>query len=154
MVVSEFCFHHCWHRCQSGSGGSVIKWPPRYGSLILLVRIRIPTICQRFKEMSLYAPYSLLLISNKFWMGGGGEGGSAEGRREGENKRSGGVGAGRLSYFMQLSGPSSAIKFLYAPAPPPPTVWALKPSSWALHLLGLSRANTCVCKCGYAGMHT
>jgi hypothetical protein len=30
------------------------------------------------------------------------------------------------------SGPSSAIKFLYAPAPPPPSVWALKPPSWAL----------------------
>jgi hypothetical protein len=25
-----------------------------------------------------------------------------------------------------------AIKFLYAPAPPYPTVWALKPPSWAL----------------------
>jgi hypothetical protein len=25
-----------------------------------------------------------------------------------------------------------AIKFLYAPAPPPPTVWALKPPSWVL----------------------
>ncbi len=30
------------------------------------------------------------------------------------------------------SGPSRAIKFLYAPAPPPPTVCALKPPSWAL----------------------
>jgi hypothetical protein len=29
-------------------------------------------------------------------------------------------------------GPSRAIKFLYEPAPPPPTVWALKPPSWAL----------------------
>ncbi len=27
------------------------------------------------------------------------------------------------------SGPSRANKFLYAPAPPPPSVWALKPSS-------------------------
>jgi hypothetical protein len=42
-----------------------------------------------------YVPYSCLLISNKFVMGG--------------------------------SGPSRAIKFLYAPAPPPPSVWALKP---------------------------
>jgi hypothetical protein len=33
---------------------------------------------------------------------------------------------------MQLSGPSRVIKFLYAPAPPSPTVWALKPPSWAL----------------------
>jgi hypothetical protein len=42
---------------------------------------------------------------------------------EGENKRGGGVGgagAGRLSYFMHLSGLSRAIKILYAPAPPPP----------------------------------
>jgi hypothetical protein len=33
---------------------------------------------------------------------------------------------------MHLSGPSSAIKFLYAPATPLPTVRALKPPSWAL----------------------
>jgi hypothetical protein len=46
---------------------------------------------------------------------------------------------------MHLSGPSRAIKFLYAPeqpkqgdyvlyapALPPPTVWAPKPPSWAL----------------------
>jgi hypothetical protein len=33
---------------------------------------------------------------------------------------------------MYLSGQSRAITFLYAPAPPPPTVWALKPPSWAL----------------------
>ena len=40
-----------------------------------------------------------------------------------------------LFYFMHLSGPSRAIKFLYAPAPPPSTlwtVWAPKPPSWAL----------------------
>jgi hypothetical protein len=43
----------------------------------------------------------------------------------------GGAGAWRLSSFMHLSGPR-AIKFLYAPAPPPPTVWALKLPSWAL----------------------
>jgi hypothetical protein len=29
-------------------------------------------------------------------------------------------------------GPSRANKFFYAPAPPPPSVWALKPPSWAL----------------------
>ncbi len=40
--------------------------------------------------------------------------------------------AGQLSSFMHLSGPSRAIKFLYAPASPPPTVWALKSPSWAL----------------------
>ncbi len=39
---------------------------------------------------------------------------------------------GRLSCFMHLSGPSRMIKFLYAPAPPTPSVWALKPPSWAL----------------------
>ncbi len=33
---------------------------------------------------------------------------------------------------MHLNGPSMAIKFLYAPAPPPPTEWSLKPPSWAL----------------------
>ncbi len=50
---------------------------------------------------SLYAPYSLLLISNKFWMGGGGgRWGRSEGAEfNGENKRGG---AGRLSYFMHL----------------------------------------------------
>jgi hypothetical protein len=29
-------------------------------------------------------------------------------------------------------GPSRANKFLYAPAPPTPSVWALKPLSWTL----------------------
>ncbi len=82
---------------------------------------------------SLYAPYNLLLISNKFWMGGEGwgvGGGEARGpswrRRirgvKGENKRGG---AGWLSSLNHLSGPSRVIKFLYSPAPPPPTVWAL-----------------------------
>jgi hypothetical protein len=33
---------------------------------------------------------------------------------------------------MGGSGPSRVNKFLYAPAPPPPSVWALKPPSWAL----------------------
>jgi hypothetical protein len=33
---------------------------------------------------------------------------------------------------MEGSGPSRAIKFLYALAPPPLTVWALKPLLWAL----------------------
>jgi hypothetical protein len=33
---------------------------------------------------------------------------------------------------MGGSGPSRAIKFLYAPAPPPPSVRAPKPTSWAL----------------------
>jgi hypothetical protein len=67
---------------------------------------------------------------------------------EGENKRGGGLGwrggAGRLSYFIHLNGPSRAIKLLCVPAPPSPMVWALKLPSWALHLLGLSLANICV----------
>ncbi len=62
------------------------------------------------------------------WRGGG---------VEGENKK----GWGR------------AIKLLYSYAPPPPTVWTLKPPLWARHLLGLSLANICVCTCRYAGMH-
>ena len=33
---------------------------------------------------------------------------------------------------MGGSGPSRANKLLYAPAPPPPSVEALKPTSWAL----------------------
>ncbi len=73
-------------------------------------------------------------------MGGGGGwgvcGGEARGpiwrgrirRVEGGNKRGG---AGWLSSLMHLSGPSRVIKFLYSPAPPPPTVWALKPPLWA-----------------------
>jgi hypothetical protein len=65
----------------------------------------------------------------------------------------GGGGAGRLSSFMHLSGLSRAIKFLYAPAPLPPGM-GLETSSWALHLLGLSLANICVCTRRYAGMHT
>ncbi len=52
--------------------------------------------------MSLYAPYSLLLISNKFWMGGGGRwgvgGGEARGPSEGENKRGGGEGVEGFLY--------------------------------------------------------
>jgi hypothetical protein len=33
---------------------------------------------------------------------------------------------------MGGSGPSRATNFLYAPAPQPPSVWALKPPPWAL----------------------
>jgi hypothetical protein len=40
--------------------------------------------------------------------------------------------AWRLSSFSHLSGPSRVMKFLYAPAPPPPTLWAPKPPSWSL----------------------
>ncbi len=54
---------------------------------------------------------------------------------------------------MGQGGRSRAIKLLYAPAPPLPTVWALIPPSWALHLFGLTLANICVCTLRYAGMH-
>ncbi len=37
-----------------------------------------------------------------------------------------------ISFVMGGSGPSRANKFLYEPAPPPLSVWALKPPSWAL----------------------
>ncbi len=57
-----------------------------------------------------YVPYCFLFISNKFCNGG----------------------SSPSSSFMHLSGPSREIQFLYAPAPPPPKVWALKPPSWAL----------------------
>jgi hypothetical protein len=40
--------------------------------------------------------------------------------------------AGGLSSFMHLNGLSRVIRFFYAPAPPPSTVWALKPPSWSL----------------------
>jgi hypothetical protein len=80
--------------------------------------------------------------------------GKTPGRHTGrqEGRRGGGVewwrGRGGVG------GRSSAIELLYAPAPPPPTVWVLKPPSWALHLLGLFLANICVCTCRYADMHT
>ncbi len=59
----------------------------------------------------------------------------------------GGAGAGRLSSFTHL----------LSHPPPPPSMGpetSLKPPSWALHLLGLSLANICVCTRRYAGMHT
>ncbi len=37
-----------------------------------------------------------------------------------------------ISFVMWGELPSRAIKFLYAPAPPSPTVLVLKPCSWAL----------------------
>jgi hypothetical protein len=55
-------------------------------------------MCFLCTRASLYAPYSLLLISNKLWMRGGGVGGGEERgpswsvrirRVEGENKRGG-----------------------------------------------------------------
>jgi hypothetical protein len=64
-----------------------------------------------------YVPYSCLLILISFVMGGGGGGGATR--------------AAWLSSFMHRIFPSRAIMFLYAPAPPPPTVWALKPPKWA-----------------------
>ncbi len=76
-------------------------------------------------------------------MGGGGE-------VEGENKRGGGVGvwvgggagAGLLSSIMHMSGPSRVIKFLYSPAPPPPTVWALDLPT--IHPVKVTRGLVCI----------
>ncbi len=122
------------HRCLDNPSANL----RRYVYLKTRNRVYICTYCQwRIHKIKwnkifmhrsapgLYAPYSLLLISNKFWMGGG-EGGESEV----ENKRGGGLGgggagAGWLSSLMHRSGPSRVIKFLYSPVPPPPTVWAL-----------------------------
>jgi hypothetical protein len=48
---------------------------------------------------------------------------------------------------MGGSGPSRAIKFLYAPAPPPPSEWALKPPLWALahKTTSATMINTALC---------
>ncbi len=114
----------------------------------------------RSVHLCIFASHSLLLISNKFWMrrgwGVGGveaSGPSWRGRIRGVKGGENRGGALPLSYFMHLTGPSRAIKLLSAPAPPPPTVWALKPLSWAPPCLGLSMANICVCTRRYAGMH-
>jgi hypothetical protein len=70
-------------------------------------QVRNVTLCT---AAPFYAPYRLLLISNKFWMGG--RGGSQRGRSEGaesegENKKGGGRSR-------------ATVKLLYVPAPPPP----------------------------------
>ncbi len=68
-----------------------------------------------------YAPEAhimYLTVSSSFLISFGKGGGAAR--------------VGRLSSFMHLSGLNRVIKFLYAPAPPPPTVWALKHPSCAL----------------------
>ncbi len=58
-----------------------------------------------------YVLYSFLLISNKFCYGGSGP---------------------SRKFLYATERPDMAIKFFYAPAPPPPIVWALKPPAWAL----------------------
>ncbi len=74
------------------------------GNLLVLVHMILPavnglrgggggTLCVLCTGASLYSPYSLLLISNKFWMGGGVGSwwGRSEGAElEGENKGGGG----------------------------------------------------------------
>ncbi len=79
----------------------------------------------------LYAPNSLLLISNEFWMGGG-RLGSRRGRIKGVKGWVVGWGRGRgrgqsrvIKFLNAPERPSRVIKFLFAHAPPPPTVWAL-----------------------------
>ncbi len=85
---------------------------------------------------------------NKFWMGGGGvSGGKAMGPSwrgrirgvDGENKRGG---AGWLSSLIHPSSPSRVIKFLYSPAPPPPTVWALDLPR--IHPIKVTRGLVCI----------
>ncbi len=49
--------------CGSGSDGSVIKYTPGSGSFILLLRIRILTIYQRFKKM----PENISVFDNIKW---------------------------------------------------------------------------------------
>ncbi len=60
------------------------------------------------------------------WGGGGGCGvGGGEARGPSWRGRIRQGRTGRLISLIHLSGPSRVIKFLYSPAPPPPTVWAL-----------------------------
>ncbi len=91
------------------------------------------------------------------WGVGGGEarGLSQRGRIKGLEGWGGGGGRSRaIELLYALERPEHlGIKLFYAPAPPPCTVWALKPPSWSLHLLGVSLANICVCTRRYAGMH-
>jgi hypothetical protein len=47
-------------------------------------------------------------------------------------------GGGRSRAIEFLYAPEWPEQFLYIPVPLSPTVWALKPPLWALHLLGLS----------------
>jgi hypothetical protein len=75
---------------------------------------------------SLYAPSSLLLISSKFWMGGGVGGGEARGPCwrgrvrgvEGANKRCGNEMA--LSARYHFTGPKKLEKSRAHPPPPSP----------------------------------
>jgi hypothetical protein len=76
----------------------------------------------------------------------------------------GGGGAGQLIFFMHLSGPNRVTKFLYAPAPLPPTVWALKPRGlftslfylWLTYVYAHLGMLVCtrIMHMDYAGMHT
>jgi hypothetical protein len=83
------------------------------------------------------------------------EGGSWEKQRGGIGEAKGRSWRGRIKGVGW--GQSRAIKLLYASAPPPPTVWVLKPPSFALHLLYQSLANIyiciCICTSRYDCMH-
>ncbi len=54
----------------------------------------------------------------------------------------GGAVTGRLSYIIHMSGPSRVIKFLYSPAPPPPTVWDLDLPT--VHPVKVTRGLVCI----------
>jgi hypothetical protein len=59
--------------------------PPHIRQTTGKIFVRVEVLFILCTEASLYAPYSLLLISNKFWMEGGGgwEGGESVGEKQG-----------------------------------------------------------------------
>jgi hypothetical protein len=81
-----------------------------------------------YRSVPLCAPYNLLMISNKFWMGRGGKVGS----RRGPGWR------GRIIGVEGLRGGvgSSAVMLLYC----------------TLHFLGLTLANICVIVYAHVGL--
>ncbi len=85
---------------------------PWHVRCISLLCVTIVVFMHRRRILSTFRVSSWFLTS--FVMGGGGSSPS------------------RAIKFMHLSGTSRVIKFLNAPAPPLPTVWALKPLSWSL----------------------
>jgi hypothetical protein len=84
------------------------------------------------------------------WEGGESVGEKLSGRVGGENKRGGGRGENKrdgarwLSSLIHLSRPSRVnySKFLYSPAPPPPTAWALDLPR--IHPVKVTRGLVCI----------
>ncbi len=94
---------------------------------------------------SLYAPYISLLISNKFWMGEGMGGwgvGGGESRGQSWRGRLRGVEQGGLVPLFTWAARAGWIKFLYSPAPPSPTVWALDLPR--IHPVKVTRGLVCI----------